>query len=129
MNLSADFVNVNNATRKLTLDFTKLGVPVSSSEKYNILIAVSRAFYDKTTDQYYGPNFIWLTVASYGTLSKKVEGYWNPEEPLDPYGHYILHDDIQPIGDETKPSESRYYFDETKFSGVKLFKFDMYSKY
>ena len=96
----------------LEIDFSKLGVPVSVSEKYNILFVVSRT--KEIDEAYYGENFIWISIADYATGVSTNEGFWGTDNKLAP--------GTRSLGNK------RYVIKSVDFTGLKLYKFDAYSK-
>ena len=105
---------------------SRLDISPSASHKFNILVAVSRAYKDTTTveEKYLGHNFIWIAIANYETLNGIAEGYWTPSQPT------RLHDNYIPL--EVNPggaSANRYYIQEVSFEDTDLYKFNLYSQY
>ena len=112
MNFKINLEELSDPEDTLEIDFSKLGVPVSVSEKYNILFVVSRT---KEIDEvYYGDNFIWISIADYATGESTKEGFWGTDNKLAPGTRSL--------------GSKRYVIKSVEFNGLKLYKFDAYSK-
>jgi hypothetical protein len=113
MNFKVKLKNLANSSDILEVDFSKLGVPVSVSGKYNVLFVVSRSA--EVEGEYYGDNFVWISVANYATGISTNEGFWGTDNKLTP-------------GTRTL-GNNRYTIESVEFKNLSLYKFDAYSKF
>ena len=98
----------------LVLDLSRITLPrIPEKGVYNALVVISRA-QQMSDGEYYGKNFIWVSIGDPGSDQTITEGYWNDN------GLYSLLSE-QPL---------RYIPISVEFSdGMTLSKFKVYSKY
>ena len=115
-----------------TIDLSKIRIPRTVNDKYNILLILSRSiFYKKnadTTKTWYGDNFVWLSVADYLTGEASVEGWLNFNS-----SNIVVQNNVYKLGtkDHTANDKgsNRYYISSVTMEDLDLTKFDMYSRY
>lgn len=100
----------------LNIDLATLGIPVSSTNKYNICLLVSRAVQlDEDDPGKYGKNYIWFSITSYLTDATLLEGYYDPNT------NKVVNNRIE--------LPNAFTISEIIFESGELYKFNGYSKY
>lgn len=123
MNFKINLRNLDDPNTDILIDFSQLSVPRSASQKYNILLVVSRATRDEDDDNsnYTGYNFIWISIANYATGVTTNEGYWGSDNRLTDSPRYLE--------DNEELESNRYYIESAEFTNLNLYKFSAYSKF
>ena len=113
--------NCDSESDTIIIDFNNLNIVKSLSEKYNIMLCVSRAVVnDEDTGIYVGKNYAWISVANFGTGETTNSGFWKNDE---------LYPNTVIIGDSEHLSDYRYYISSVEFKNENLYKFNGYSQY
>lgn len=107
-------------SKDITIDFGKLDITKSRSEKYNIMVCVSRAVVNDEDVGFVGKNYVWISVGNYGTGETTNSGFWKDDE---------LFQRTTIIGDSENLSEYRYFIYSVYFRNEDLYKFNGYSQF
>lgn len=118
LNVSIQLKNYVNPSKTLNIDISGCGFSKSVSGKYNILLVLSRAH--EYESNYYGYNFVWLSVADYATRESKY-GYWSVGN--------IIHNNTTYINNNNDLENNRYFIDSVQFKDTTIYKFNCYSKF
>lgn len=97
----------------LIIDLSKLNIPKTTANKYNILVIVNRATWSNDKQQYYNENYVWLSVGDWLTGSNIREGYWESDK---------LYDIETKLGNQ---KDSRYSIHKVDFGPMELYKFKL----
>ena len=108
--------DMEDDSNTLEINLASLGTPVSSSNKYNICLLVSRAvLLDEDDAVKYGKNYIWFSISSFLTDKTLLEGYYNPST------NRVVKNRIE--------LNTPYCISDITFNAGELYKFNGYSKY
>lgn len=108
--------DMEDDSNTLEINLANLGIPVSSSNKYNICLLVSRAvLLDEDDAVKYGKNYIWFSISSFLTDKTLLEGYYNPST------NRVVKNRIE--------LNTPYCISDVTFNAGELYKFNGYSKY
>lgn len=118
LDVSVQLKNYTDPSKVLNIDLSRCGFPKSVSEKYNILLVVSRAH--EYENRYYGYNFVWVSVADYATR-ESIYGYWSSGN--------AIHSNATYINNNTNLENNRYFISSVQFKDATIYKFNCYSKF
>lgn len=119
-NIQVELTNVEDTEDVIVVDFNNLNIVKSLSEKYNIMFCVSRAVVNDEEVGYVGRNYIWISVANYGTGETTNSGFWKNDE---------LYPNTTIIDKNEGLEHNRYYISSVNFRSENLYKFNGYSQY
>ena len=90
-------------------------IPDVSAKTYSTLLVISKTIKDKTSEEFYGNSFIWITTQELINNNNILETYINPETGR--------------TSERTINLDKNYYLSNVEFTNLKVSKFDFYSKY
>lgn len=112
-NIQIVFSKISDSASRITLDLSQLGLKQYENGRYNIMICLARKVAD--AGEYYGENYVWVSVGNYTTGENENMGYWNTTTNKLQPGIFRIDD--------------RYSFYSVTFNDQNLYKFGGYSKY
>lgn len=102
------------STSQITIDLNSIA-NVNAVRKYNIVALISRKHKGYDDEDYYGFNYIWISISNYENGRILAEGYYDINNK-----HLVKNINSVP---------ERYYINTVTFNNLSLYKFNLYSKY
>lgn len=118
--MTTNSLNINislfsaESTNQFVIDLGSV-INTNAVKKYNIVTLVSRKHKGYDDEDYYGFNYIWISISNYENGRILAEGYYDVNSKR-------LVKNISYISE-------RYYISAVTFNNLSLYKFNLYSKY
>ena len=120
-NIVIRLTNYVEDERFIDIDLRTLNIPYIDTDKYNILLCVSRSVKYNTT--WKGMDFIFLSVHEYYSGEKLAEGYYLPStNTVTDYERYLN-------SSNNDAETNRFYISRVQFTDTDLYRMTFYSKY
>ena len=118
MTASNLFINLSllstESTNQIVINLNSI-INTNIVKKYNIVVLVSRKHKGYDDENYYGFNYIWISISNYENGRIIAEGYYDINT-----NRLVKNINYVP---------ERYYINAVTFNNLSLYKFNLYSKY